>query len=95
MQDNSNDSSSGIMQHIEDFLLGQLLPLLGPECRSAAAIEAAVSDELLDLHLANAQLGQRLSKWCVDASLLVCAVHTTAACSSSSVWQQAVQDLLA
>lgn len=51
------------MQHIEDFLLGQLLPLLGPGCRSAAAVEAAVSEELLDLHLANAQLGQRLSKW--------------------------------
>lgn len=66
-----DSSSSGIMQHIEDFLLGHLLPLLGPECRSAAAIEAAVSDELLGLHLANAQLGQRLSKWCV-----VVFVHT-------------------
>jgi len=54
---------ASIMQHIEDFLLGQLLPLLGPGCRSAAAVEAAVSEELLDLHLANAQLGQRLSKW--------------------------------
>lgn len=56
------------MQHIEDFLFEQLLPLLGgPEgsSRTAAAVEAAVSEELLDLHLANAQLGQRLSKWWV------------------------------
>jgi hypothetical protein len=62
-EDAAHDS---IMQHIEDFLLGQLLPLLGPAGnKAAAAVEAAVSDELLDLHLANAQLGQRLTKWCV------------------------------
>lgn len=59
----NNSTQNSIMQHIEEFLLGQLLPLLGPECRTAAAVEATVSEELLDLHLANAQLGQRLTKW--------------------------------
>lgn len=56
-------TQNSIMQHIEDFIVGQLLPLLGPQCRTAAAIEATVSDELLGLHVANAQLGQRLTKW--------------------------------
>lgn len=58
-------TQDSIMQHIEDFMMGQLLPLLGANSRAAAAVEAAVSEELLDLHLANAQLGQRLSKWYV------------------------------
>lgn len=57
------NTQNSIMQHIEDFLLQQLLPLLGPDSRTAAAVEATVSEELLDLHLANAQLGQRLTKW--------------------------------
>lgn len=56
---------SSIMQHIEDFMMSQLMPLLGPSCRGTAAVEAAVSEELLDVHLANAQLGQRLTKWYV------------------------------
>jgi hypothetical protein len=63
-----NTTQNSIMQHIEEFLLGRLLPLLGPECRTAAAVEATVSEELLDLHLANAQLGQRLTKWCESQS---------------------------
>lgn len=55
------DSSSQqlILQAIDDFVLQ--LPL-GAD-RTSADIEAAVSAELLNLHLANQQLKQRLLKW--------------------------------
>lgn len=48
-----------VLQSIDDFILS--LPL-GAD-RTSADIEAAVSAELLDLHLANHQLKLRLVKW--------------------------------
>jgi hypothetical protein len=52
-------SQQNILQAIDDFVLQ--LPL-GAD-RASADIEAAVSAELLNLHLANQQLKQRLLKW--------------------------------
>jgi hypothetical protein len=48
-----------ILQAIDDFVLQ--LPL-GAD-RTSAEIEAAVSAELLNLHMAKQQLKQRLLKW--------------------------------
>jgi hypothetical protein len=67
MSANNGDGASFSAEHlvaraqvdIDEFLLQ--LPL-GTDLNSAE-LEAAVADKLLDLHLANVQLRQRLGNW--------------------------------